>query len=154
MKKLQIQLASIAKSLSALAKKVETLSTQIEKQKPAKAAAPKKAAPKKAAPKKAAPKKVVAKKTAAKKAPAKKAVPVKKAPAKKAAPVKKAPADAEKMSVIDTVNSLIARSRNGVTISVLKEKTGFNPRQLSNALYKLAKRNKIESKARGVYVKK
>ena len=130
MKKLQIQLKSIAKSLSALVKQVETVSKEIEKQKPAKAAA----------------KKVVAKKAPAKKTAAKKVV-AKKAPAKKATPD-------SKLSVIDTVKSLVARSRNGMTISALKEKTGFNSRQLSNALYKLAKRGKIASKARGLYVKK
>jgi len=151
MKKLQIQLKSIAKSLSALVKQVETVSKEIEKQKPAKAAAPKKAAAKKVVAKKAPAKKTAAKKVVAKKAPAKKVV-AKKAPAKKA-PAKKA-TPANKMSVIDTVKSLVARSRKGVTISALKEKTGFNSRQLSNALYKLAKRGKIASKARGLYVKK
>ena len=58
------------------------------------------------------------------------------------------------MSVIDTVNSLIAQSRKGVSVSALREETGFNSRQLSNALYKLTKRGKIESEARGLYVKK
>ena len=125
MKKLQIQLKSIAKSLSALARQVETVSKQIEKEKPAKAASAKKAAPKK---------------------PAEKKVVTKKTPAKKATP--------GKMSVIDTVNSLIAQSRKGVSVSALREETGFNSRQLSNALYKLTKRGKIESEARGLYVKK
>ena len=146
MKKLQIQLKSIAKSLSALVKQVETVSKEIEKQKPVKAAAPKKAAAKKVVAKKAPAKKTAAKKVVGKKAPINKAA-AKKAPAEKATP-------ANKMSVIDTVKSLVARSRKGVTISALKEKTGFNSRQLSNALYKLAKRGKIASKARGLYVKK
>ena len=160
MKKLQIQLKSIAKSLSALVKQVETVSKQIEKQKPVKAVAPKKAAVKKVVAKKAPAKKTTAKKVVAKKAPAKKTtakkVVAKKAPIKKAA-AKKAPAKKAtpaKMSVIDTVKSLVARSHKGVTISALKEKTGFDSRQLSNALYKLAKRGKIASKARGLYVKK
>lgn len=156
MKKLQIQLKSIVKSLSALAKQVETVSKEIEKQKPVKAAAPKKAAAKKAVAEKAPAKKAGAKKVVAKKAPTKKVVakkaPIEKTAAKKA-PAKKATPNS-KMSVIDTVKDLVARSHNGVDISALKEKTGFNSRQLSNALYKLAKRGKIASKARGLYVKK
>jgi len=146
MKKLQIQLKSIVKSLTALSKQVEKVSKQAEKLQAAKPAPAKKAAPKKAAAKKATPKKTAAKKAAPKKAAAKKIV-AKKTTAKKTAGPKKP-------SVIDTVYSLIARSKNGVAITTLKEKTSFDPRQLSNALYKLTKRGKIESKSRGIYVKK
>jgi predicted Rossmann fold nucleotide-binding protein DprA/Smf involved in DNA uptake len=57
-------------------------------------------------------------------------------------------------SVLDQVLDAVRRSRNGATIAKLKEKTGLESRQLSNALYKLSKRGQIESPARGVYVKK
>jgi predicted Rossmann fold nucleotide-binding protein DprA/Smf involved in DNA uptake len=57
-------------------------------------------------------------------------------------------------SVLDQVFDAVRRSRNGATIAKLKEKTGLESRQLSNALYKLSKRGKIESPSRGVYVKK
>lgn len=57
-------------------------------------------------------------------------------------------------SVLDQVFDAVRRSRNGATIAKLKEKTGLESRQLSNALYKLSKRGQIESPARGVYVKK
>ena len=80
----------------------------------------------------------------------------KKASAKKVvktAPVKKTGAG-KSMSVIDTVFEVVKRSRKGTTIATLKEKTGFDSRQLSNALYKLSKRDKIVSKTRGVYMKK
>ena len=87
--------------------------------------------------------------------PAKKAAPAKKAPkrvaAKKAAPKKAA---SPKKSVLDTVQGVINRSRKGVNIATLKEKTGLDSRQLSNALYKLAKRGAIVSQSRGVYAKK
>ncbi len=126
MKKLQIQLKSIAKSLSALSKQVEKVSQQVEKLHPAKPA--------------------LAKKKTPKKAPAKKAATPK-------ATVKK-PASSKKTSVIDTVYGLISRSRKGVAITTLREKTGFEARQLSNALYKLTKRGKIASQSRGIYVKK
>ncbi len=131
MKKVQVQLKSIAKSLSALSKQVDSVSKQLGKAQPAK----------KAAPKKKAPKKIAAKKVVAKKAVAKKAV------TKKAAPAKK-------KSVLDTVLGVIKRSRKGVNIAALKDKTSLDSRQLSNSLYKLTKRGIIEAKSRGVYVKK
>jgi len=135
MKKFQAQLKSIAKSLTALGKQVEKVSEQVEKLS-AKPAPAKKAAPKKAAAKKAAPEKAVVKKTVTKKAAPKKA------------------AGAKKPSVIDTVYGLVARSKKGVSIATLKEKTEFDSRQLSNALFKLTKRDKIETKSRGIYIKK
>ncbi len=121
MKKVQSQLKSIAKSLSALSKQVDSVSTLLGKAQPAK-----KAPPKKKAPKKVAAKKVVA---------------------KKAAPAKK-------KNVLDTVLGVIKRSRKGISIPALKEKTSLDSRQLSNALYKLAKRGVIASKSRGIYIKK
>jgi predicted Rossmann fold nucleotide-binding protein DprA/Smf involved in DNA uptake len=56
-------------------------------------------------------------------------------------------------TVLDSVFDVIKRSRTGASIARLKEKTGLEARQLSNALYKLSKRGKIETKARGLYVK-
>ena len=84
---------------------------------------------------------------AKKKAPAKKAAVKKKAPAKKAAAKKKD-------TVLDTVFGAIKRARKGITVAVLKEKTKLNPRQLSNALYKLSNKGLIAAKSRGLYVKK
>ena len=81
--------------------------------------------------------------------------PKKKAPAKKVktSPRKKT-GSGKSMSVIDSVFDVVKRSRKGTTIATLKEKTGFDSRQLSNALYKLSKRDMILSKTRGVYMKK
>ena len=84
---------------------------------------------------------------AKKKAATKKA---KKVAAKKAAPKK----SAKKLTVLDAVYDVVRRARNGATIAQLKQKTGLNPRQLSNALYKLSTRGKIFAKSRGVYIKK
>lgn len=141
MKKVQTQLKTVAKSLASLADKLDKLSNQVS----GAPAAKKKAAPKKkaVAKKKAAPKKnVVAKKKAA---PKKKAVAKKKAPAKKAV--------ASKDTVLDSVLAVIKKSRNGADIATLKDKTKLESRQLSNALYKLSKKNMIKSKSRGVYIK-
>ncbi|MBW2681402.1 MAG: hypothetical protein JRD01_11770 [Deltaproteobacteria bacterium] len=89
-------------------------------------------------PKKAA---VAPKKTAAKKKVAAKKAPAKKAPAKSP-------------TVIDSILNAIKKTKKGITIAQLKEKTIFNSKQLSNALYKLTKKGKIEATSRGLYVKK
>ena len=128
MPKVQSQIKSIAKNLESLAKKLEKLTTQLEKETPKAAAAPKKAAAK-----------------PAKKAPA---------PAKKKAPAAKAPvASDDKGTVLENVMDVISKSRAGANISDLKEKTGLESRQLSNALYKLSKKGQIKTISRGVYVK-
>ncbi len=83
---------------------------------------------------------------AVKKAVAKKAV-AKKAVAKKAVRPKQ-------LTVLDAVFNSIKRARKGVTIAQLKEKLDINAKQLSNVLYKLSKKGKIETKSRGLYFKK
>ena len=99
-------------------------------------------------------KKAVVKKKAAPKAKAAKKIkakPVKALKAKKAA-VKKAPAG--QATILGSVLGAIKKSKNGVAISKIKEKTGLEQRQLSNALYKLSKNKKIKAKVRGVYIAK
>jgi predicted Rossmann fold nucleotide-binding protein DprA/Smf involved in DNA uptake len=127
MKKLKAQLKTISSSLTSLSKQVEKITKQVEKLQPKKAA-------------------VAPKKTAAKKKVAAKKVGV-----KKAAP-KKAPA--KPPTVIDSILNAIKKTKKGITIAQLKEKTEFNSKQLSNALYKLTKKGKIEATSRGLYVKK
>jgi len=127
MKKLKDQLKTISSSLTSLSKQVEKIIKQVENLQPKKAAvAPKKTAAKK----KAAPKKVAPKKAAPKKAPAK------------------------PPTVIDSILNAIKKTKKGITIAQLKEKTEFNSKQLSNALYKLTKKGKIEATSRGLYVNK
>jgi hypothetical protein len=66
-----------------------------------------------------------------------------------------APAGGDSLpTVLETVYDVVRRSRNGASIAILRQKTGLGARQLSNALYKLSKRGRIEAKARGVYVRK
>ena len=80
-------------------------------------------------------------------------------PAPKAAP-KKAPAAKAKTAaaggktVLDTVYDVIKRTKKGVTVAQLKQKTNLDARQLSNALYKLSKKGQVYAKSRGLYVKK
>ncbi len=126
-------LRSISQGVEAIAKKLEKGFPEekpVAKPKRKVAAKPKaKAAPKKTRAK-AAPK---AKKTAAPK--------TKKAPAQK------------KATALDTVLKVIDRSRKGVSVSTISEKTGFNKKQITNNLYKLKKAGKIKSISRGVYTK-
>jgi len=152
MKKVKDQLKTIAKSLLSLSMKVEKIAEKVDalrsvKPAPAaKKAVAKKTAAKKAVTKKTATKKAVAKKAVTKKTPAKKAA-TKKTPAKKAAPTKQ-------LTVQDAVFNTIKRTKKGVTVAQLKEKLDLNAKQLSNTLYKLSKKDKIEAKSRGLYFKK
>jgi predicted Rossmann fold nucleotide-binding protein DprA/Smf involved in DNA uptake len=130
MPKVQNQLKSIAKNLASLAGKLEKLTNQLDKETPKAAPAPKKKAAGK--PKKAA-------------APKGK---------KKVAPAVKAPAAGDdKNTVLDNVMDVISKSKSGANIADLKNKTGLESRQLSNALYKLSKKGQIKTISRGVYVK-
>jgi len=70
--------------------------------------------------------------------------------------VKKAPGRAARVrkdTVLDSVLEAIKRSRKGISIAQLKQKTALGDRQLSNALYKLTKKGIVHAKSRGVYVK-
>ncbi len=84
---------------------------------------------------------------AAKKAVAKKTAAKKKTPAAKAAPPKQ-------LTVLNAVFDTIKRTKKGITVAQLKEKLDLNAKQLSNTLYKLSKKGKIEAKSRGLYFKK
>ncbi|BBO86797.1 hypothetical protein DSCO28_73630 (plasmid) [Desulfosarcina ovata subsp. sediminis] len=149
MKKLIKDLTSISKALSALAEKVEQMADALEKE-----AAQAKPVKKTAAKKKAAPK-------TTKKAPSKKKSAAKKKAPKKTAPKVAEPTEVSEQSteqpsdtgsLIDNIYGLI--STEGTTVAEIKEKTGFKPRQVSNALYKLTQKGLIDTVSRGVYVKK
>jgi lambda repressor-like predicted transcriptional regulator len=86
-------------------------------------------------------------KQVAKAQPAKKTAAVRRPAAGKAAP-------ARGKTVLDTVFSVIKRSKKGVTVAQLKQKTQLDARQLSNALYKLSKKGEVYAKSRGLYVTK
>ena len=126
MKKIKAQLKTLSKSLATLSTQVEKITNQVDKLQ-------------------APPKAVPAKKTVAKKKVAKKKA-AKKAAAKKAAPAKQE-------TMLDAVFDVIKRTKKGVTVSQLREKTKLDSRQLSNALYKLTKKGEIQTKSRGLYVK-
>ena len=71
-------------------------------------------------------------------------------------PIKKKDAkqiNSKPQTVMDQVFEIIKRSRKGVNLLKLREKTKLSPKQLSNTLYKLSKKEKIKSIDRGHYVK-
>jgi predicted Rossmann fold nucleotide-binding protein DprA/Smf involved in DNA uptake len=135
MKNPQTQLAGILDALAKLTKQIEQLSAEIGVAKPAKKAPAEK--PKAAPKKKAVP--------AAKKA----------GKAEEKAPEKASEKPSDKtQTVLQQVYDVICKSRKGASIDKLKEKTNLDPRQLSNALYKLTKKGTVEARARGIYFKK
>ena len=141
MKSVQKELTAISTAISSLVQQVENLATAIEAD--GATAAPEKRG----------------------QAPAKKAKPVAKrsaASTKKRAAKKSAPSSAKAKPVaapkgetmLDNIFGMISRSRKGITVAQLKKRTGLEKRQVSNALYKLSNKGKIEAVSRGVYVKK
>jgi hypothetical protein len=59
----------------------------------------------------------------------------------------------KKRTATDTVLLVIKRSKTGVTIADIAEKTGYDRRKIANIVYTLRKLNKITSPSRGVYKK-
>jgi len=92
------------------------------------------------------------KKTVTKAKPVKK-IATKKAPAKKVAAKKPATKKPVIITAADTVFGFIKRSKKGVDVSTLMEKTGFNRKKIYNNVKVLKKRGKIKSAGIGVYVK-
>ena len=150
MKNVQKELIAISSTLSSLVKQMENMAVAIEKEsgkaapkKKAKAGAKAKAPVKKA--------KASAKKT---KVALKKKAPKKKAAKKKAPVAAKTKAAAGGQTMLDKIFGMISRSKSGITVERLKKRAGLEARQVSNALYKLTQKGKIETLSRGVYVKK
>ncbi|MBW2568987.1 MAG: hypothetical protein JRE47_06350 [Deltaproteobacteria bacterium] len=76
--------------------------------------------------------------------------PRKKIAAKKVVFRAKAKVKVETLS--DTVLDVIRRSKKGVTVSVIREKTGLKKKQIQNCIYKAKKQGMIKNKARGIYM--
>jgi hypothetical protein len=76
-------------------------------------------------------------------------------------PVKKSKAKAKpkvakkrvKVSAAATVLAVIKRSRKGVDVATLRNKTGFESRKISNIVQRFKREGKIKSSGRGIYVK-
>ena len=53
----------------------------------------------------------------------------------------------------DAVLAVIKRSKKGVNVVTLKQKTGFDEKKIHNIIYKLKKKGLIKSVSKGVYTK-
>ena len=60
---------------------------------------------------------------------------------------------AKSATAIDTVFSIISRSKDGVDTATIKAKTGYDRKKVANIVYKLKKQNKIIAVKKGVYAK-
>ena len=80
--------------------------------------------------------------------------PVKKSKAKVKAKIK--PKIAKKpvnVSAAATVLAVIKRSRKGVDVATLRNKTGFESRKISGIVQRFKKEGKIKNRGKGIYVK-
>ena len=77
----------------------------------------------------------------------------------KAKPVKKTVAKrvskkiAKQPTAVEAMLGIIKRSKKGVNIATIKQKTGYDNRKIHNLAYGLKKQGKIKSEINGVYVK-
>ena len=55
-------------------------------------------------------------------------------------------------TLFDTVVGIVRRSKKGVTLGRIREKTGLDDKQIRNCIYKAKKQGKIKNLKRGVYV--
>ena len=55
-------------------------------------------------------------------------------------------------TLFDTVIGIVKRSKKGVTVSRIREKTGFDNNQIRSCIYRAKKLGMIKNKARGVYL--
>ena len=67
----------------------------------------------------------------------------------KKAPVKK---KVKGLTETDKVLNIIKRSKKGVAVAALKNKTGFNDKKISNIIFRAFKAGKIKRSGKGIYI--
>ena len=60
---------------------------------------------------------------------------------------------AKQPTAVEAVFAIIKRSKKGVNMATIKQKTGYDNKKIHNLVYKLKKQGKIKSPTKGVYVK-
>ena len=60
---------------------------------------------------------------------------------------------ASQITASDAVLAVIKRSKKGVNVATLKQKTGFDDKKIHNTIYKLKKQGLVKSVSKGVYIK-
>lgn len=71
----------------------------------------------------------------------------------KKSPRKPSKSTAQQGTATDMVLAIIKRSKKGVDVATLKQKTGFDDKKIHNIIYKLKKKELIKSVSKGVYTK-
>ncbi|MCP4575855.1 MAG: hypothetical protein GY846_06185 [Deltaproteobacteria bacterium] len=71
---------------------------------------------------------------------------------KKAAPKKRATRTKKPKTLFETVVGIVRGSKKGVTVAMIREKTGFGETQIRNVVYRARQQGKIKNRGRGVYV--
>ena len=71
---------------------------------------------------------------------------------KKAGPQKTLPEKKSPKTVFETVVNIVQGNKKGVTVAVIREKTGFSETQIRNVIYRARQQGKIKNKERGVYI--
>jgi len=73
---------------------------------------------------------------------------------RKKKPDKKSPAKSKTAGLTDTAQilNIIKRSRKGVDVAILKQKTGFDEKKIRNVIYKSHKEGIIRRAGRGIYL--
>jgi predicted Rossmann fold nucleotide-binding protein DprA/Smf involved in DNA uptake len=74
-------------------------------------------------------------------------------PKKSAKKPRKQTVSSKQLTAVDAVYGIIKRSKKGVSIATIKQKTGYDNRKIHNLVYKLKKQGRIKSKTKGVYEK-
>lgn len=77
----------------------------------------------------------------------------KQAPKKKASTKKAAAKKDDQATAFDTVVKIIAKSKQGVNTSKIKDKTGFDNKKIANIIYKAKNRKLIKTVSKGLYTK-
>ena len=71
---------------------------------------------------------------------------------KKAAPKKISTSTKKSRTLFETVVGIVRESRKGVTVAMIRKKTGFDENQIRNVIYRARQQGKIKNKERGVYI--
>jgi hypothetical protein len=56
-----------------------------------------------------------------------------------------------KLTPTDQVLNIMKRYKNGITVEALRDKSGFNEKQISNIVHRACKKDKMKRIRRGVY---
>ena len=71
---------------------------------------------------------------------------------KKAVPPKISTGKKKPKALFETVVGVVRETRKGVTVSMIREKTGLGEIQIRNVIYRARQQGKIKNKARGLYI--